>query len=99
MSSQQPMRFLFIINSSAGKKTTDWKIIITNFFSTLPHEVHMLDLPQHCSMETLTSKINAIQPDRVISVGGDGTAKLVAECILHSSIVLGILPAGSANGM
>jgi len=35
----------------------------------------------------------------VIAVGGDGTVKLVAECLLHTALVLGILPAGSANGL
>jgi YegS/Rv2252/BmrU family lipid kinase len=35
----------------------------------------------------------------VIAVGGDGTVKLAAQCLLNSIIPLGILPAGSANGM
>jgi diacylglycerol kinase family enzyme len=38
-------------------------------------------------------------PHKVIAVGGDGTVKLVAACLLHTKISLGILPAGSANGL
>ena len=45
---------------------------------------------------TIAGHANA---ERVIAVGGDGTVKLAAQCLLHTNIPLGILPAGSANGM
>lgn len=32
-------------------------------------------------------------------MGGDGTLKLVAECLLNTETPIGIIPAGSANGM
>ena len=31
--------------------------------------------------------------------GGDGTLKIVATALLNTNILLGVLPAGSANGM
>lgn len=37
--------------------------------------------------------------DRVVVAGGDGTIKMVAEAMEKHDIVLGILPAGSANGL
>src|SRR5690606_18132439 len=40
-----------------------------------------------------------IKPSRILVAGGDGTISLVAECILGTDICLGIIPAGSANGM
>ncbi|MEJ7674135.1 MAG: YegS/Rv2252/BmrU family lipid kinase [Chitinophagaceae bacterium] len=43
--------------------------------------------------------IDKLQPERVIAVGGDGTVSLVAEQLLKTNIAMGILPAGSANGM
>lgn len=39
------------------------------------------------------------KPDRIIIVGGDGTIKIVSEAIENQDVVLGILPAGSANGL
>ncbi len=36
---------------------------------------------------------------RILVAGGDGTIKLVAEALEHQDVVLGILPAGSANGL
>ena len=38
-------------------------------------------------------------PWRILVAGGDGTISMVGECILGSSIGLGILPLGSANGL
>lgn len=39
------------------------------------------------------------QPERVIVIGGDGTIKMVAEALETKDVVIGILPAGSANGL
>jgi diacylglycerol kinase family enzyme len=39
------------------------------------------------------------KPQRVVAVGGDGTIKFAASCLLRTSLPLGIIPAGSANGM
>lgn len=37
--------------------------------------------------------------DRVVSVGGDGTINEVATGLLHSGVALGLVPAGSGNGL
>jgi diacylglycerol kinase (ATP) len=39
------------------------------------------------------------QPERILVAGGDGTIKMVAEAIEKHDVILGILPAGSANGL
>lgn len=39
------------------------------------------------------------ETERVIVIGGDGTIKIVAEALETQDVVLGILPAGSANGL
>lgn len=38
-------------------------------------------------------------PDRIIVAGGDGTIKMVAEAMENHDVIIGILPAGSANGL
>lgn len=38
-------------------------------------------------------------PERIIVAGGDGTIKMVAEAVENHNVILGILPAGSANGL
>ncbi|RKS25769.1 YegS/Rv2252/BmrU family lipid kinase [Flavobacterium endophyticum] len=37
--------------------------------------------------------------ERIIVAGGDGTIKMVAEAVENHDVILGILPAGSANGL
>ena len=39
------------------------------------------------------------KPERIIVAGGDGTIKLVAEALEKQDVILGLLPAGSANGL
>lgn len=38
-------------------------------------------------------------PERILVAGGDGTIKMVAEALSDLDIIIGILPAGSANGL
>jgi YegS/Rv2252/BmrU family lipid kinase len=55
------------------------------------------------SADNDTAKIKALykkfMPERIIVAGGDGTIKLVAEALENEDFILGILPAGSANGL
>lgn len=39
------------------------------------------------------------KPQRILVAGGDGTIKEVAEAVEHHDVIIGILPAGSANGL
>lgn len=39
------------------------------------------------------------KPGRILVAGGDGTVKMVAEAVEHHDVVIGVLPAGSANGL
>ncbi|MFB9054926.1 diacylglycerol/lipid kinase family protein [Formosa undariae] len=43
--------------------------------------------------------LEEFQPDKVISVGGDGTTLFTAVALLNTDIPMGIIPLGSANGM
>ena len=38
-------------------------------------------------------------PERIIIAGGDGTIKMVAEATEGQDVIIGILPAGSSNGL
>ncbi|RZM20309.1 MAG: YegS/Rv2252/BmrU family lipid kinase [Pedobacter sp.] len=72
---------------------------ISAYFKDTVHEASIFELPDDCSKVKIADAITKASPDRVIAVGGDGTLKLVAECLLKSDIPIGIIPAGSANGM
>ena len=50
-------------------------------------------------LRNLEKRIQEFQPCRILIAGGDGTIKLTAEAIKEERIPVGIIPAGSANGL
>lgn len=99
MNDNEPLDFLFIINPGSGNQDVNWSSAIDIFFASQLFRIEKFFLEKGCNTSTIKDKINASVPSKVIAVGGDGTVKLVAECLLHTNIVMGILPAGSANGL
>ncbi len=49
--------------------------------------------------EMLRQVLEEVRPDKVVSVGGDGTTLFTALALLETDYPLGIVPMGSANGM
>lgn len=98
--SQEPLKILFVINPGSGPKAkVNWEPAIRNYFKDLPHSIEFFLIGGKNDAGSLKYWIDKIKPDRVIAVGGDGTVSLVAEQLLGKNIAMGILPAGSANGM
>ncbi|MET0570154.1 MAG: diacylglycerol kinase family protein [Pedobacter agri] len=93
------MKLLFIINPGSGSHDINLKEVISTYFSDKETAIDLFELPDDCSLDKIKAKIDQSKADRVVAVGGDGTLKLVAECLLHTGTPIGIIPAGSANGM
>lgn len=93
------LNLLFIVNPGSGSDEINFSKEIKTYFKDSDHQATIYELPENCSKEKLDRAITDAKPDRVVAVGGDGTLKLVAECLLQSDIPIGIVPAGSANGM
>lgn len=99
MSDSSNLKLLFVINPVAGPNDTSWEEIIRNYFTGKPFTVEYLILNQKPDIGEIKKKIEEFSPARVIAVGGDGTVTMVAKLVAEAKKVLGILPAGSANGM
>lgn len=99
MTKNPDSRILFIINPGSGSNDKDWHSTISEFFKTRAETIELFDLPDPCSIDKIREKIDSYKPQKAVAVGGDGTVILVAQCLENTSIALGILPAGSANGM
>lgn len=99
MEKRENERFFFVINPNSGTNSHDWATIINAYFSHLNYAIELYFLTKNCNLGTINERLNAFCPTQAIAVGGDGTVKLVAECIMQTSIILGILPNGSANGL
>lgn len=93
------MKLLFIINPGSGSHDINLKEVISSHFATKEVSIELFELPKDCAIEQIKDKIKQEHADRVVAVGGDGTLKLVAECLLNTDVPVGIIPAGSANGM
>jgi len=94
------LKILFIINPiSGGKKKQDLEAAIRNYFKPLDHIIELYQLSGSDDTRSIEHYIKLFNPDRVVAVGGDGTIKLLAEILKETSIPMGIIPAGSANGM
>jgi len=99
MNNLNQIKLLFIINPRSGNNNSDWKKLIEDYFRHSDHILDWLILEEEIDHQTIQAKIHAFQPNRVVAVGGDGTIKLAAECLMFSETCLGIIPAGSANGL
>lgn len=100
MQNQERMKILFVINPvSGGKQKQDWEASIREYFKESPHATEFYLLTGKDDKISIQHHIDRFQPERVVAVGGDGTVKLLAGMLKETPISLGLLPAGSANGM
>jgi YegS/Rv2252/BmrU family lipid kinase len=91
---------LFVINPISGGKLKDnFEEAIKKYFEPLPHKIEFFLLTGKNDAEELEKCIEQVKPQKIVAVGGDGTVSMVAKKILGTDMQLGILPAGSANGM
>lgn len=99
MSEQHAIKLLFVINPSAGNNSTPWKEIIHNYFTKKDYVVDYFSLTENVNEKDIKEYIEQTQPGKVIAVGGDGTVAMLVNILGGTNTPLGILPAGSANGM
>jgi YegS/Rv2252/BmrU family lipid kinase len=100
MQKDDAQKLLFVINPvSGGKEKHNWEAEIRQYFKELPHNIELYLLNGKNDYVSVQHHIQSVRPDKVVAVGGDGTIKLVAELLQQTPIPIGIIPAGSANGM
>jgi diacylglycerol kinase (ATP) len=98
--SGESQRILFVINKKSGAKNNiDWESLIRERFKLPGISISFMFMPCSDAASRLRQIMNELHPSRVVAVGGDGTVTLVASVLLGKEIPMGILPAGSANGM
>lgn len=88
-----------MINKVSGSGKENWRDLISNYFTGKNHSIEFFELPEKPDPVKINTSIKATKPDLVMAVGGDGTVGLVAVALKGLKIPMGIIPAGSANGM
>lgn len=93
-------KLLFVINPVAGNINKDNLVrTIEGWQKNFRVETHFFKTSGKQDKESIKEQIDEIKPDTVIAVGGDGTLKLCAQLLKNTEMQLGVIPAGSANGM
>ncbi len=92
----------FIINPISGKGRQLKELSedhLRNFFPSDKFAVHISVIPEKGATEILTKQAIQAGANTIVACGGDGTINEVARHIVHTDIMLGIIPRGSGNGL
>lgn len=94
-----PRKLLFIVNPNAGKKISDQLIdtIRKEFPADIYYQIVIWKDKDH--FQEVLDILHSRDYTHAIAVGGDGTVNRVAKSIIGTDITLGIVPAGSGNGL
>lgn len=94
-------KFLYVVNPiSGGDDKEAVTVAIHSFAATAGIELITFETSGGPGDGPLLQALyEQHRPERVIIAGGDGTIKFVAELLENEPVILGIIPAGSANGL
>ena len=96
----KPKKILFIINPKSGNgDKSNLGRQIAEFCEDFKVKYTLLYTSGENDKEKIKKKQLNYQADTVVACGGDGTVNVVAEVLLNTSIQMGIIPLGSANGL
>ena len=91
---------ILVVNPVSGALDKSEFIDATiDFATTKDLKLHLYTTSGENDIENLRLLYTHHKPERIIVAGGDGTIKMVTEAMENEDVILGILPAGSANGL
>jgi len=94
------MDLLVVANPSSGKQwRKDVESELTGYLNDRHISWKLLKTTGSGDAQRIHDLLEHWHPEAVVAVGGDGTLNLVATQLIHTDIPLGIVPAGSANGL
>ncbi|MBL0735429.1 diacylglycerol kinase [Flavobacterium sp. GN10] len=91
---------LFVVNPISGDlDKSDLIDAVEEFAATNHFDLEVYETTGKNDLRTIQSLYDESEPERIVVAGGDGTIKMVAEAMEDQDVIIGILPAGSANGL
>lgn len=92
--------YLFVINPiSGGNDKTEIKELIKDYSGTHGFGYEIYETTGTEDARRIGQLLIRDEPEVVVAVGGDGTIQLLLPLLKHTPFLLGVIPAGSANGM
>jgi len=91
---------IFVVNPISGDLDKSDLIEAVQEFATTNHfDLEVYETTGEQDQKRIQALYNQYLPERIVVAGGDGTIKMVAEAMEQYDVIIGILPAGSANGL
>lgn len=91
---------LFVVNPISGDlDKSDLIESVQEFADTNNVDLEVYETTGKNDVKKIQDLYNKYSPERIVVAGGDGTIKMVAEAMEEHDVIIGILPAGSANGL
>jgi len=98
--STEQVDILFVVNPISGDNNkSDLKSRVKKYISGQDLTVEFYFTSGKNDDEKIGRLLAKNKIDKVVAAGGDGTCNLVGKLLLNKNIKMGILPAGSANGL
>jgi diacylglycerol kinase (ATP) len=93
-------KLLFVVNPIAGgKKKENLYEQIDYFCGENKVDCYFYKTRGNDDKKEIDDLYHSIKPDTIIAVGGDGTVNLTGNILVGTNTPLGIIPAGSSNGL
>lgn len=97
---KQDKKFLLVVNPISGDlDKAEILSAVTGYAETHNIGIVVYETTGEKDIEGIAKLFDRHRPERILVAGGDGTIKMVAEAMENRDVILGILPAGSANGL
>jgi len=91
---------ILVVNPvSGGLDKTELIASVKSYTSKKDFHFELYETSGNDDIGKIRELYNQQLPQRIIVAGGDGTVKMVAEAMEQKDVILGIIPAGSANGL
>jgi len=95
----KPDKIFFIVNPAAGTGKKGVEAIIRKGYNTSDIKVHIEFTKAKGDAKLIALKAVKEQYRTIVAVGGDGTVNEIATTLINTGCSLGIIPAGSGNGL
>ncbi|GGE96203.1 diacylglycerol/lipid kinase family protein [Flavobacterium limi] len=91
---------IFVVNPISGDlDKSDLIEAVQEFATTNNFDLEVYETTGKNDAKKIQALYDQYNPERIVVAGGDGTIKMVAEAMEEHDVIIGILPAGSANGL
>ncbi len=97
---ETPKKHLFVVNPISGDlDKAEILSAVTAFAENEGIRIVTYETTGKDDEKEIKKLVDEHCPERVLVAGGDGTIKMVAQAVEDCDVIIGILPAGSANGL